>query len=161
VSALPHRPLSRRRRSRGMTLIELVVAIMVIALAGSALMGVMGYVASNSGESLAETQARAIAQAYLEEILAQPFAEPTGLDNQTTRATFNDVDDYNGLYDANAVDKGGVAYGGAGQFQVSVSVVNTGGLGGLPAAAVKRVDVTVQSTGGVNVVASGYRTAHP
>jgi prepilin-type N-terminal cleavage/methylation domain-containing protein len=150
-----------RRNARGLTLLELLVAIVVIALAGVALMGTLGYVASTSGESLAETQARSIAEAYLAEALAQPFAEPGALDNQVGRTNLNDVDDYNGIADANARDQSGNAFGGAGQFQVNVAVVNSGGLGGLPAAAVKRVDVTVRSTGGVRVIATGYRTAHP
>lgn len=150
-----------RPRARGLTLVELLVSIVIISLAGVALLGTLGYVASNSGESLAQTQARAIAEAYLAEALAQPFKEPGAFDNQVGRANLNDVDDYNGINDANARDQFGNAFGGAGQFQVSVAVVNSGGLGGLPAAAVKRVDVTVRSTGGVRVIATGYRTAHP
>lgn len=150
-----------RRQARGITLLELLVAIVVISLAGVALMGTLGYIASSSGESLAETQARAIAEAYLAEALSQPFSEPTGLDNQVGRANLNDVDDYNGLSDANATDQAGTPYGSTGQFQVDVTVVNSGALSGLPAAVVKRVDVTVRSNGGLRVVATGYRTAHP
>jgi hypothetical protein len=136
----------------------LLVAIVVIALAGVALVGTLGYVASTSGESLGETQARAIAEAYLAEALAQPFAEPGALDNQVGRTNLNDVDDYNGINDANARDQAGTVIGGAGQFQVDVAVVNSGALGGLPATAVKRVDVTVRSNGTVRATATGYRT---
>lgn len=153
--------MNPRRASRGLTLVELLVSIIVISLAGVALLGTLAYIASTSGESLAETQARAIAEAYLAEALAQPFAEPTAFDNQVGRANLNDVDDYNGISDAGARDQSGNAYAGGGAFQVNVAVTNSNGLNGLPAAVVKRVDVTVQSIGGVRVTATGYRTAHP
>jgi prepilin-type N-terminal cleavage/methylation domain-containing protein len=149
-----------RRHVRGLTLLELLVAIVVIALAGVALMGTLGYIASTSGESLGETQARAIAEAYLAEALARPFVEPTAFDNQVGRANLNDVDDYNGINDSNAQDQLGNTFGGVGQFQVNVTVVNSGGLGGLPAADVKRVDVTVRSNGAIRATATGYRTKY-
>ena len=50
---------------RGVTLIELVVSITVIALAASALMGVLGYLAGSGGTVILQTQAQSIANARL------------------------------------------------------------------------------------------------
>lgn len=146
---------------RGVTLIELIVSLVVIALAGVALLATMGFVASSSGQSLAQVQAQAIADAYLNEALGKPFSDPDGSDTETTRATFDDVDDYNGLSDTTARDQFGTAIGGPGRFQVSVAVVASSGLTGVPSSAVKRVDVTVRAPDGTQTLASGYRTSHP
>jgi MSHA pilin protein MshD len=150
-----------RHRIRGVTLIELLVSLMVIALAGVALAGTLGFIARNSGTTLAEAQARAIADAYLAEALAMPFADPAPPNNESNRAAFDDIGDYNGLNDANAVDQSGTPISGNGQFQVTVAVVPSAGLPLIPAANARRVDVTVRTVGGVRVIATGYRTNHP
>jgi MSHA pilin protein MshD len=150
---------SSRHRARGITLIELIVSLTVIAIAGVALAGTLGFIARNGGIALAEVQARAIAEAYLAEALARPFADPALPDNETNRAAFDDVGDYNGLNDASAVDQLGTAISGS--FQVTVTVVPSAGLPLIPAANVRRVDVTVRTAGGMRVVATGYRTNRP
>ena len=116
------------RFARGVTLVELVVSIAVIAIAGAALAGTL---------------------AYLNNILDKSFASSPG--------AFNDVNDYNGLNDPVALDAAGNA---AGNFRVQVSV-GPGALNGVPAAAVRRIDVTVTYGNGNSVVASGYRTNYP
>ena len=147
-------------RVRGVTLIELLVSLVVIALAGVALVGTLGYIASASGQSLAEAQARAIADAYLAEALSRPVIDPDGVNNEVARQDFDNVNDYNGINEA-ARDQFNNPLGAPGQFQVTVGVVNSGGLPLVPAANVRRVDVTVVAAGSVRVVATGYRTNHP
>jgi MSHA pilin protein MshD len=153
------RACTSRHRIRGVTLIELLVSLMVIALAGVALAGTLGFIARNSGTTLAEAQARAIADAYLAEALAMPFADPAPPNNESNRAAFDDIGDYNGLNDANAADQSGTPM--SGNFQVTVTVLPSAGLPLIPAANARRVDVTVSTVGGVRVVATGYRTNHP
>ena len=65
--AMPH------RRERGVTLIELVVAIVVIAVAGAALPGTLAYLNGTGNTSILQAQAQSIANAYLNEILGKNF----------------------------------------------------------------------------------------
>ena len=139
---------------RGVTLVELVVAIVVIAIAGAALSGTLAYLNGTGNTSILQVQAQSIANAYLNEIAGKNFV-PDGV--EATRLLFDDVSDYNGLDDAVATDEFGNA---AGNFRVRVSVV-PGALNGLPAAAVRRIDVTVDYGAGASVVATGYRTNYP
>jgi MSHA pilin protein MshD len=143
-------------RARGVTLVELVVAIVVIAIAGSALIGTLAYLNGTGNTSILQAQAQSIAAAYLNEITGKSFNDPDGVCCEATRALFDDVNDYNGLDTAVATDEFGNA---AGNFRVRVNVV-AGTLGALPAAAVWRVDVTVNYDNAL-VVATGYRTRYP
>ena len=144
-------------KQRGVTLVELIVSIMVIATAGAALVGTLSYLAGTGSDAILQAQAQAIADAYLAEITDKSFADPNGVDGEANRTLFDDVDDYNGLDTAAASD---VQLAAAGNFRVRVNLT-AGGLGTLPAAAVWRIDVTVNYGNGASAVATGYRTNHP
>lgn len=145
------------RYARGVTLVELVVSIVVISLAGAALMGTLGYLVGTGNTSLLQAQAQSIAIAYLNEISGKSFTDPDGVNGEASRDLFDDIGDYNGLDTPQATDEFGNV---AGNFRVRVSVV-PGTLGALPAAAVRRIDVTVDYGDVAAVVATGYRTNHP
>jgi MSHA pilin protein MshD len=149
--------ISIRHRQRGLTLVEVVTSITVVALAGMAVLGVLAYLSSGSGSALADSRARAVADMYLNEALARPFTDPDRVDGEAARAAFDDVDDYDGIDDATAVDFAGNP---AGAFRVRVSVVPDA-LGTLPASDVRRVNVRVDLPDGRFVLASGYRTRYP
>ncbi len=148
------------RRQYGVTLIELVISIVVIAIAVTAVLGVLSSASANSAEALVRTQAVAIGNAYLEEALLKPFNDPDVVDGEVARVDFDDVDDYNGVNDSGAHDQLSNALAGLDAYQVQMSVV-AGTLGALPAADVKRVDVTVLHPSGATLVFSGYRTRYP
>ena len=147
---------ARIPHQRGVTLIELIVAIVVISTAGAALVGTLGYLSGTGSDHILQTQAQSIADAYLSEITGKSFTDPDGVDGEGSRAAFDDVDDYNGLDTPAASDEFGNA---AGNFRVRVSLT-AGGLGTLPAADVWRIDVTVDY-GNSTVIATGYKTRHP
>ena len=119
------------RTQRGMTLLELIVTITVLGVAGLALVGTLGYIAGTSGDSLAETQAQSVADSYLANTLAQPFASVAS--SNTTYAS----------------------------MQVSIAVSSSGALPGVPASDARRVDVTVTTDSGQSAVATGYRLLYP
>lgn len=144
------------RRQRGVTLIELVVSIMVIATAGAALIGTLSYLAGTGSDGILQAQAQAVADAYLSEITGKAFVDPN-VDGEANRTLFDDVDDYNGLNTPTATDDAGNAMG---NFPVRVNLT-AGGLGALPAADVWRIDVTVSYGNGASVVATGYRARYP
>jgi MSHA pilin protein MshD len=145
------------RNQAGYTLIEIVVAITVLAIAVSGAVAALAAIAVRSADAMVREQATAIASAYLNEVLQKPFG---AFDGHTTRPTFDVVDDYAGLTNSGAQDQSGTLISGLGQYTVAVSV-GAGALGGVPAAQLREIDVTVTHTSGVVVVLSGYRTLYP
>lgn len=77
------------RRCRGISLIELVVFIAIIAVGIGGILGVMNFTTRASADPLAQKQALAIAEAYLEEVLAMPFTycDPDDVNAATARLT--------------------------------------------------------------------------
>jgi MSHA pilin protein MshD len=147
-----------RHRLRGVTLIELVVAITVVAIAVTTILGAMGAIALRSADAMMQQQAIAIAQAYLDEITQRWVIDPNGSQPNTGRASWDLVDQYNGLVDVGAHDQFGNAIAGLGAYTVSVSTTPTGGLAGVPTASARRIDVTVTYSPSGSVTLSGYRT---
>jgi MSHA pilin protein MshD len=147
-----------RRRQHGFSLIELVVAITVVAIGATSILGTMGAVASHSADAMIQQQAVSIAQAYLDEILQRWVVDPYGSPPNTGRASWDLVDEYNGLNDLGAHDQFGNPITALAAYNVSVAVVPSTALNGIAAAAARRVDVTVTYAPNVSVTLSGYRT---
>jgi MSHA pilin protein MshD len=154
-SAQTHAVRALPSRARGVTLIELVLSIVIVAIAASAVLGLLSFASKGSADAMVRNQAVAIAQAYLEEIRFKEFAA-NGV--ESSRGDFNDVSDYNGLSNTGAHDQFGNSIAGLEGYNVNVSVANSA-LGSIAAGSAKRIDVTVQNPGaGVTVLLSGYRT---
>jgi len=146
-----------RRLQRGVTLIELVVSIVIIGIAAGAVLGVLTVTTGASADPMIRHQAVAIADAYLEEILLKPFTDPDGVDGEAARVDFDDVDDYDGLFDSGARDQFDNAIGALNDYDVSVSVTPSSGLTSAPAADTLRIDVTVSRAPDIDFTVSGYR----
>lgn len=147
----------RGRGQRGATLIELVISIVVIAIAASAVLGVLSGSVGRSADAMVLSQGVAIAEAYLEEISLRPFDDPDGVDGEAARPDFDDVDDYDGLVDVGARDQFGTALPPLAQYTVTVAVTASAGLAGVPPADAQRVDVRVTHPGNVVVALTGYK----
>jgi MSHA pilin protein MshD len=141
-----------------MTLIEVVIAIVVVAIAASATLGVLSRSVAHSADAMILSQAVAIAEAYVEEISLKPFADPDGADGEAARADFDDADDYDGLLDNGAYDQFGNAIAGLAGYTVSVGVVPSAALPGIGGADALRIDVRVTYAPYVDYVLSAYRT---
>jgi len=137
--------MSPARRQRGATLIELVVSTVIISIMVTAVMMVISQVSRTSADPMLRVQALAIAQAYMDEILAQHLDDPDGIETGAaesgeSRISFDDVSDYHGLADtAGAIDQMGNAIAGLEGYNVRVAVT-AATVNGLAA---KRVAVTV------------------
>lgn len=66
-------PLIKRCAQRGASLIELIMFIIVVGAGLAGVIGVLNVTAQGSADPLIQKQALAIAEAYLEEVLAAPF----------------------------------------------------------------------------------------
>lgn len=143
---------------RGATLIELTISIVVIAIAASAVLGLLSRTVGRSADAMVMSQATAIAEAYLEEISLKPYADPDGADGETARTAFDDVDDYNGLVDNGARDQFGNALASLTQYRVAVTVGTSTALTGVPQADAERIDVRVTYPGNGVVLLTGYKT---
>lgn len=134
---------------RGTTLIELVVSIVILSISAVGIMMVITQTTLNSANPMVRAQATAIAQAYMEEILAQPLTDPAGSDtggpeSGESRANYDDVTDYNGLNDTNGARNQTTALiAGLEGYNISVAVT-AATLNGSPA---RRVRVTVTYDG--------------
>ena len=145
-------------RQRGVTLVELVVSIVIVAIAAAGVLGVLASTVGGSADPMVRHQAAAVAEAYLEEILLKPFTDPDGVDGEGARMDFDDLDDYDGLADIGARDQFGNPLPGLGSYNIAVSVTPSAALPGIPAADALRIDVTVIRVPAINYTVSGYRT---
>lgn len=168
---------------RGFTLIEVIVVIVVLAIALTGVTLVIHRAVIQSPEGLVQTRAMELAQAYLDEILTKRFDENTGqggvprcnsTDNgalsctasiptpdpgETSRLLYDDVDDYDGLNEQPPIS---IISGSAStlydDYRVQVSVAYAGteiGLANNQMA--KRITVMVTTPLGNMIPVSAYR----
>jgi MSHA pilin protein MshD len=143
---------------RGMTLIEVIIAIVVVAIAVSAILGVLARNVEHSADAMIMSQAVSVAEAYMEEVSLKAFADPDGIDGEALRADFDDADDYAGLVDNGAYDQFGNAIAGLAGYTVSVAVGPSTALPGIGGADALRIDVRVAYLPYVDYVLSAYKT---
>ncbi len=116
-----------RRRMCGATLAELVVSVVVLSVSITGILMVIAQTVRYSADPMRLTQANAIAQAYMEEILSRAPTDPAGGDiggpeAGEQRATYDDVNDYDGLADQGVIDQNGQPVAGLSAWRVNVSV---------------------------------------
>ncbi len=146
--------------SRGVTLVELILSIVVI---GAALAGVTMVIVRNtsaSADPLIWHQAAIIAEAYLEEALTKEFTDPNPPEGGETRATYDDVLDYNNIVaESPPRDQNGTPIAALAGYSVNVQVIPEAfGTPAVSSANAVRVQVTVTTPAGGSIVVSGYRT---
>jgi len=157
-----------RSAQRGVTLVELVLAIVIISIAVISVLNVFTLTAGRSSDPLLTRQSLAIAESLLEEILSQPFTindlnggpDAMGPEAGESRGSpvtpFNHVDDYAGYTESGIVGADGTPVAGLGQYSAAVTeqwqaLDNIGSSEGL------LVTVTVTSPAGTQVSLSGFR----
>lgn len=153
MTARPNKPSIKMtgQQQSGVTLIELILSMLIISIALLGVLSVINLTVSHSANPVLQHQAVAIAESYLEEILLQAYAGGSS----STRANYDDVDDYNGLSDIGVHDQDGNAVVGLSQYNVTVTVSAATGLsGGVNA---KQISVTVNGPSVSNLRLVGYR----
>lgn len=143
---------------RGATLIELIVAIVIISIAITGVILGTSRITRGSADPMIYAQAQAIAEAYLEEALGKGFACSGGPDGKT-RPEYDEVDDYETVSYVAVADQEGNAVPELAGYQVSVTV-DCQALNGIVANDAARVVVRVRNTGfnnGDAAVLTGYK----
>lgn len=145
----------------GLSLVELVIAIVVLSIALTGIMSVISYANRYSADPAIRQQAIALAQSKMDEILLREFKQPGNPSScPPNDGNYDNVCDYNGQVETPAAPLN--------HYTISVSVVDTDNLGpagGSPPLQMQgannhvlRVDVTVTHDSGERVTLSAYRT---
>lgn len=159
----------RRRRPRardaGVTLIELIVALVIVGAALAGMVAVFASTTRASVDPVVVQQMQAIADNMMEEILLKPYAAGPnpGARANGARIGYDDVRDYDGYGTTGIQDVEGNAIAGLERYRVAVAVAAVQ-LTGMPANGALQITVTVTNTTpnaqapGAAVVLTGWRT---
>ncbi|MBQ0931514.1 prepilin-type N-terminal cleavage/methylation domain-containing protein [Ideonella sp. 4Y16] len=147
--------VSSSKRQRGLTLVELVIAIVVLGLGVAGLMLAFSTVGRGSADPLVQRQMEVIAVEMLEEIALKPYAATANTAPAAcARNTYNDVADYNGYASNGAICSiDGTPITALSGYSVAVSVLPTT----LAGATALKITVTV-SRSGQSLSLVGWRT---
>ena len=154
------------RRMAGVTLVELIIAIVIIGTALAGLVAAFSRANLASADPVITQQMLAIGEGMMEEVLLKPFELAADEVATPARAQFNDMRDYDRLDDANPGyassgirDIDGEPIAGLENYGVSVRIQSDGvALTDVPAGNALRVTVTV-SHGERQLVLTGWRTS--
>ncbi|MFZ5535973.1 MAG: type IV pilus modification PilV family protein [Pseudomonadota bacterium] len=144
-------------RCRGFTLIELILAIVVLSAGLAGIMLVFTQTVARSADPMLQQQAMALAEGYLDEVLSKNNAPNCTAEagSGSTRATWIAVGDYNGLDESPPRDIQGNPLAGLESYRVQVST-QADTLAGVEGCKIT-VTVTHQTDAGVHSVLVGWR----
>ena len=143
------------KRMAGTTLIELIVAIVIVSTALAGLVAAYNRANTASADPLITQQQLAIAESMMEEVMQKPFVDAQ--QNQAGRLFFNDVRDYNNYGPAAISNVNGDAVPGLERYTVEV-LVNQPAITGVVPADALRIEVIVRAAGAENLRLVGWRT---
>ena len=152
---------------KGVTLVELVIAIAIAGIGIVTLLNNFSSIASRSSDPMITQQSIAIAESFIEEITTLPFLDPSSLSvcpaAPVSRSDFDNVCDYNGYSASTITDLTGNALA-LSSYQVSVAVSNgaslAGHLGAISGNDLLQIVVTITNPLGENVMLSAYRARY-
>jgi prepilin-type N-terminal cleavage/methylation domain-containing protein len=156
----PRAHVCLRRRARAFTLVEVIMAVLVVGVGLVATMRVLPLLLKVSEASRQGLMTQSLAADLMTEISLLPFEDPGGSpvfgpepgESGTNRNLFNDIDDYNGWTESPPKTKtGGSIAGSAGYTRSvvvqSVSMANFDTVVTAGSSDAKRIAVTVSKAG--------------
>ncbi len=171
-------PCLTKPRQQGATLVELVMTIVIIGIAIAGVVGAFSLITGRSADPLNQTRAVALAQLYMDEILARSYDESSKVGGgkvdatdfdcaflgaesaETTRDDYDDVDDYHAITNAIPEDGGGNPLPGYDNFRISITVSCAGddiSEMSLANSDAKRIDITITDPSNATYLFSAYR----
>jgi MSHA pilin protein MshD len=157
--------MMRARTQSGMTLIEVVVAIVIITAAAGTILGLMSSTSLRSSQTMSAAQRANIGKAYLDEVLAHQLCN----DAATGRANYSCVSHYAGMNEP-VTDRYGTGVNGLSGYIVQIDVAPAA-IGGSAAANLPAISGSDRELVVVRVsdafdpqeftVLSGIKTRHP
>jgi len=149
---------SEARRQGGFTLVEMIVAIVIIGVGLAGVLVAFTTTTRGSGDGLVRRQLLGIAEGLMEEALSRPYAAVAGGGSANCeRSAFNDLDDYNGYATTGRICSiDGSEIGNLAGYSVSISV-QAASLAGVAQA--KRIVITA-SAGAETLSLTGWRTGY-
>lgn len=155
---------------RGVTLVELVIAIVVGGIAIVAVVGGLAALTSRSADPMLHAQGLAAAQSYMAEILNKPFLDPdTGLLCDATvpaasdRPNYDNICDYQGIASDNVIrDQLYSTIDELAAYSIAVVITTNAGteLNGITAADAIRIDITVTLPDNTDLNLTSYRSRY-
>lgn len=146
------------KRQAGVTLVELIIAMVIIGVAVAGVLQVFRVTVVGSADPIVQKQLRAVAEGMMDEVQRQPFAAsanaaPAGC----ARDTFNDVLDYNNYNPGKICLVTGDEVAELKGMTITVSVVADVALGLATAGDAYLITVTTTKNGNVFTL-RGWRT---
>ncbi len=177
--------LSRRPRARGLTLIELLLFVVVVGIALSAMLQVFVTATKSSVDPMVRRQQLAVAESLLREVELMPFTwcDPTDANVETATSAggcaslaegngpeagqtrygptnfFNNVNDYAGFSMSGIRDVTNAAVAGLSGYSAAVAVTGVA-LDNITAGDALKITVTVTAPDNSTVSLQGWRTRY-
>jgi MSHA pilin protein MshD len=145
--------------SRGFTMIEMIIAIVIIGVGIAGVMTAFQTVSRNNADPLVRKQLLAIAEEIMEEIQLKPYSDPQSdayaAPSGNARVAFDDIGDYHGYATSGAIyNIDGTAIASLSGFSMSITV-QAATLQGVTAA--RKITVTVSRGTSDSLTVVGWR----
>jgi MSHA pilin protein MshD len=146
-------------KQKGVTLVELIIAMVIIGIAVSAVLSVYKTSVINSATPMVKKQAMLIAESLMDEVLNKSFIKPSGGFSGpytiANRDQFDTVSDYNNFSMSGIYNVSGIAISELSKYSANITVSNTA-LSSIPATDSILVSITVSAVNN-SVTLNGYR----
>lgn len=149
--------MKHRRAQAGVTLVELIVALVLAGVLMGAVWNAWTLMGRGSADPLVARQSLAVAQSLLREIELQPLPGTATAAATPGRTGYASIADYHGLSMTGITDAEGAAVPGLEAYGATVSVT-AAALGGVPAASGWWIEVTVTGPAGERTRLATWRS---